>query len=142
LCVPLDEAAVDAPRERLPEDAEDAVPRSWRKRLVPVLDLDAAEAVGVPVAELSAYLAELCGHLPDRQRVERAAVLLEEHVQQFVDGLRPVAGGDEVAAADRRDLVYLRPQPRLSRGLRLESALVAADALLVVVAGAVVALAA
>src|SRR5215471_14426151 len=43
--VPLHQAALETPGERLAEGAEDAVTRSGRDGLAPVLELDAAQAV-------------------------------------------------------------------------------------------------
>ncbi len=96
----------------------------------------------MPVAEDAPRTPQLTGELLLRQRVDDRAVLLEERVEQGVDRLRPMRRRHYVAAAKRRDLVDLLAQPLLRGGLRLEAALVAADAVLVVVASSVVPLAA
>jgi hypothetical protein len=59
----------------------------------------------MPVAELASRLVKLRGQLPLRRRVDRAAVLVEEQVEQPVDGSGSLAGGQDVASSERPDLV-------------------------------------
>ena len=57
----------------------------------------------MPSAEHRAGLPKLPLELPLRRGVDGAAVPVEEHVEQRVDGRGPVLGGDDVSAAKRGD---------------------------------------
>src|SRR5262245_30351734 len=87
------------------------------------------------VAELVACLPELRGQLPLRRRVDRAAMLVEEHVEQPVDRLRTVPGGEMVAASQRRALVDFAIDPFASGRLRREAALESVAVVLVIPTG-------
>jgi hypothetical protein len=100
-----------SPRERLPERSEHIVSRTRRQLAAPVLELDPPQRLRVTVAEHLARLAKLRSELPPCRPVDDAAMLLEEHVEQCIDGLRAFAGGKMVAAPKRRDLLRLRIEP-------------------------------
>jgi hypothetical protein len=102
--------------------------------VAPVLELDAAEAIRVAIAELGASLFQLRPQFPLRRAVHDAAVLLEEHVEQRVDGLQTMTGGDEVPAPKREDLLCPMLEPISRGGLGHEPALAALVAVLVAVA--------
>jgi hypothetical protein len=90
-CVPGRQSAFDPPSEGLPERAKDAVTRSGRESLPPVLDLDTVQTVRRPVAKLGPCFPQLRCQVPFRGRVDGAPMLLEEQVEQRVDRLRPLS---------------------------------------------------
>jgi hypothetical protein len=79
-----------------------------------------------------AGLAKLTGELPLRRRVDGAAVLVEEKVEQRIDVAGTIAGGDEVATPKRSDLSHLVVNELSSGALRLEPAFRAATAVVAV----------
>src|SRR5262249_34421057 len=96
--VPLGEAALDRPCERLPKRPEHVMPTTRRQGRAPVLEFDLPQRVRVTVAERVAGLPELRGQLPLRRGIDGTAVPLEERVEEVVDGPWPIERGKEVAA--------------------------------------------
>jgi hypothetical protein len=89
----------------------------------------------MPVTELVAGLVQLRRQLLLRRRVDGAAVLVEEQVDQRVDGVRSVGGGEDVASPKRLNLVEEAVEEVGGVGAGGETAGGTADAVLVVVAG-------
>src|SRR5687768_6465088 len=109
--------------------------RAGGEGLSPVFELQAVQRVRVTVAERRARVLELLSQLRLRGRVDRCAVPVEERVQEQVDPLRPVAGGDEVPAPKRDDLLRAMLEPVGRGGLCREPALTTLLPVLVSVAG-------
>ncbi len=125
-----DEAACKPPCERLPEHSERAMSRTGRDLRTPVFELDPVQRVGVTVAERSPCVLQRALVGSQRRRVEGAAVLVDEDVEELVHGRRAVRHRDRVAATERLHLVDFLVEPCPGGGACLEaSATVLASAL-------------
>lgn len=129
------EAPRGRPGERLSERAENVVAGAGGERGPPVLQFEPVQRVGMSVAESGLRVLELLFELPPCRRVDGSAVPLEEHVHECGNGLRPVLGRDDLAAAERGNLLHPGVKPVRGRGAGGEAALATLISVLVTVTG-------